>query len=331
MRRWSVAGTLLAAAVVGAVVGGPRPSSDTTTVVPDVPSDPARLSAWIASREAAVPALRPGAAAGIVWARPGAPARTPLSVVYLHGFSATRAETAPLMDSVAARLGANLFYARLTGHGRDGAAMGEATVADWAQDARNALAVGRALGERVVLAGTSTGGTLALWAAAEAPERDALAALVLISANLGPADRRTTILTWPWGGAVARMVNGPEHSFEPANEAQALGWTTRYPIEATLPMMALVKTVRRESLLERIEAPTLSLYSPTDQVVDIEALQTRGRDIGGTPYRLIPVGGVEDPSGHILAGEIMSPGTLERVAGHVVGFVREVTASAPGG
>jgi pimeloyl-ACP methyl ester carboxylesterase len=318
------------AVVVAALALGPRPSADTTTVDPQVPTDPAALSAWIARREAGAAKLRPDAAAGIVWARPGAPARTPLSIVYLHGFSATRAETAPLMDSVAARLGANLHYARLTGHGRDGAAMAEATVADWAQDARDALAVGRALGERVVLAGTSTGATLALWAAAEAPERNALATLILISANLGPADPRSEILTWPWGGAMARLINGPEHSFAPANEAQARGWTTRYPTEALLPMMALVKLVRRESLLERIEAPTLSLYSPADQVVDTEAILARGRHIGGSPYRLIEVHGVEDPSGHILAGAIMSPGTLNEVARLIVSFVGEVAGEQAG-
>jgi hypothetical protein len=95
-------------------------------------------------------------------------------------------------------------------------------------------------------------------------------------------------------------------------------------------MMALVKLVRRESLLERIEAPTLSLYSPVDQVVDTEEILTRGRDIGGSPYRLIPVRGVEDPSGHILAGEIMSPGTLPTVARQIVHFVREVAGPAQG-
>jgi len=327
MRRFGPILALVAAAMAGVVLLGPRPSTDTTTVTPRVPDDPARLSAWLAQREASTPNLRPAAAAGVVWARPGAPARTALSVVYLHGFSATRAETAPLMDSVAAALGANLYYARLTGHGRDGAAMAEATVASWAQDARDALAVGRAIGERVVLVGTSTGATLALWAAAEAPEREALAALVLLSVNLGPADPLATLLTWPWGGVVARRVSGPEYSFEPANEAQERGWTSRYPTEALLPMMALVKLVRRESLLERIEAPTLSLYSPTDQVVDTEAILTRGRDIGGTPYRLEPIRGVEDPSGHILAGSIMSPGTMDQVGGIIVDFVRRAAAT----
>ncbi|MDD4273595.1 MAG: hypothetical protein PHG14_07705 [Desulfobacter postgatei] len=38
--------------------------------------------------------------------------------VYIHGFSATRKETAPLSDLVAKTLNANLFYTRLSGHGR---------------------------------------------------------------------------------------------------------------------------------------------------------------------------------------------------------------------
>jgi hypothetical protein len=43
--------------------------------------------------------------------------RTEWVVVALHGFSATRQETAPLAEIVASRLGANLFEARLAGHG----------------------------------------------------------------------------------------------------------------------------------------------------------------------------------------------------------------------
>ncbi len=52
----------------------------------------AELDAWLAAKEAQVPALRPDAAKQIVWAgEPGA--RTPLSLVYVHGFSAAPPET----------------------------------------------------------------------------------------------------------------------------------------------------------------------------------------------------------------------------------------------
>ena len=64
------------------------------------------------------------------------------------------------MDIVAGAVDANLFYTRLQGHGRSGKAMGEATVEGWINDLAEAEAIGRRIGERMVLVGTSTGGTL---------------------------------------------------------------------------------------------------------------------------------------------------------------------------
>lgn len=85
----------------------------------------AALDGWLAEREAEVPELRPDAAKTIVWA--GAPGqKTALSVVYVHGFSAAAPELRPVPDQFAAGLGANLFFTRLSGHGRDGAAMARA-------------------------------------------------------------------------------------------------------------------------------------------------------------------------------------------------------------
>ncbi len=57
----------------------------------------------------------------------------------------------PVISHLGADLGANVFFTRLAGHGRDGAAMAEATVEDWLADAVEALAVGARLGDRVVL------------------------------------------------------------------------------------------------------------------------------------------------------------------------------------
>ena len=55
----------------------------------------------------------------------------------------------PLPDKVAAALGANLFYTRLTGHGQDGAAMAEGSVNAWINDYAEAMAIGRAIGGKV--------------------------------------------------------------------------------------------------------------------------------------------------------------------------------------
>ena len=87
--------------------------------------------------------------------------KAPLSIVYLHGFSASSEEIRPVPDDVAAALGANLVHTRFKGHGRDGDAMAEGSVPTWMADAVEALAVARRVGKKVMIMSTSTGGTLA--------------------------------------------------------------------------------------------------------------------------------------------------------------------------
>lgn len=279
----------------------------------------AALDDWLAAEEARYGDITPGTERAIIWADPATKARTPLALVYLHGFSATRVETAPLADDVAAALGANLYYARLTGHGRPGAALGEVTVADWLADGLEALTIGQRLGERVVVIGTSTGGTLAAWLAARPEARDAITALVLISPNFGPRDGRSRMLTWPWGRQLAEAILGPERSWEPANEAQGRFWTTRYPTVALLPMMALVELA--ESLPpDSITAPTLVIWSPHDQVLDTAAITTW---IKAAPGRRALVVDDAIPHGdHVLAGDVLAPARTARLAAAIVDFVR---------
>ena len=306
--------------VAGVVLLGPR-ARVRGEVEPVEPGPD--VVAWLAGREATVPGIRPGDGKEVVWATPEAPSRTPLSVVYLHGFSADRHEISPVMEEVTEALGANLFFTRLRGHGRDGAAMAEARAEDWLQDTEEALAVGSRLGERVVLVGTSTGGTLAVWAAAQPRWRERLAAVVLISPNFGPRDGTAEILLWPWGGLLARAVVGAERCFEPLNGEQERHWTTCYPTRALLPMMALVDHVR-ELDPEEVRSPLLVLYSPRDQVVDAQATEAIVAAFASPVKRVEGFTGSEDPSHHVLAGTIISPGTTGAATLRILDFVRGV-------
>lgn len=306
-------------------VRDPGPLGDAATF--GVPTDPASLASWLEAREAAVGDIRPGAAKSIVWADPSGPAPTARVVVYLHGFSATRQEVRPLPDSVAAALGANLHYTRLAGHGRPGEAMGTVSAADWMADVAEAFAVAERLGGRVVLMGTSTGASLALWAATRPEWRERLDALVLISPNLGPRDARARMLLWPWGGALLRLVQGRERVWEPANADQALHWTTRYPSRALLPMMALVAHVE-DLPLEDVRAPTWMAYSAHDQVIAPEAALAAFERLGSERKTTVLVRDSDDAAQHVLAGDILSPSTTARLTDEIVAFVE---GSAPAG
>lgn len=306
------------ALVLAVFLLGPRVPVDEAVEPVSVEGDP---EAWLARAEAAVPGVRPGDEAGVVWADPGTRARTPLAVVYLHGFSADRHELDPVPARVAAALGANLHYVRLTGHGRDGPALAEATVHDWLQDAVEAVAVGAALGDRVILMGTSTGAALAIWAAARPELEPSLAALVLVSPNFLPADHDSRLLLFPWGGLIARAVLGPERCFQPFNEEQARHWTTCYPVAALLPMMGLVERVRTLDL-EEVRTPTLVLYSREDRVVDHRETERHFALLGARPKRLVAVEG-GGPARHLLAGDIMAPDNNQRLTELVLDFLSE--------
>jgi len=314
---------VLGLVLTAAALLGPRARMDPFPGFPEIGGD---VDAHLRTSEAAVPDLRPGDGKRIVWADSLTRSRTPLALVYLHGFAADPHEVEPLATDLGRALDANVYFARLAGHGRAPAAMGEIEVADWLADIAEAMAIGRRIGERVVLIGTSTGGTLATWAAARPDFQEGLAALVLLSPNFHPRDRRSRMLLWPWGGLLARLVEGSERCFETQGPAHARHWTECHPTRALLPMMALAEEVRTSDL-SRVEVPTMIVYVPADEVVDAEETRRAYDRIGSSRKRLLAVPETEDPDAHVPAGDILSPGTTELVREEILGFLDAIPGS----
>lgn len=275
------------------------------------------LDAYLAQSEGQVPKLRAGAQKRIVWAR-GAGVKTPLSIVYLHGFSATSREISPVPEQLAAALGANLYLARLTGHGQDGAAMATASVAAWMSDASEAMAIGRAIGQRVIVIGTSTGATLAHLAAFDENMRAQVAGLVYVSPNFGVRSVAGKILDMPFADVWGPWVAGANRSFTPINAEHAAAWTTSYPTKALFPMAELVRLAKSTNPAAQ-DIPLLALYSVADQVVSPEATAHVLADWGGPiQIELREMTPSDDPYAHVIAGNILSPaqtaGTLALIA-----------------
>ncbi|MFT5144015.1 MAG: esterase/lipase [Rhodothermales bacterium] len=307
------------AAVGGALALGPRVRVKEELSMPVLPSD---LDAYLAGAESQHPHIIPETEKKIIWAAEVG-AQTPLSVVYLHGFTATRQETAPLSDIVAKELGANLFYTRLAGHGLPGKELGKARVEHWLCDTMEALAIGERLGERVVVIGMSTGGTLAAWAACRNVLGDKLAGIVLLSPNFGPANRLADILLFPWGSHIADTIMGIEQQWKPYNDRHGQYWTSRFPTRALLPMMALVRHVRNMPL-ENITAPVLMGYSREDTVVDVEKSLGTVMRFGSKLKKLLDLGDINDRNDHVLAGDILAPHKTEALAARIVSFAGSV-------
>jgi alpha-beta hydrolase superfamily lysophospholipase len=310
----------VAVVVVAAYLLGPRNQlgSATPTPRPLPPSNITQLDNWVQTSESAFPDIRPNNAKKIVWYG-GKKKKTSWSVVYIHGFSASHLETAPLTDLVAKNLGANAFHTRLTGHGRTGAAMAEATPQDWMADAVEAIKIGQTLGDKVLVISCSTGSTLATWFGTT-PEAKQVAAHVFLSPNFGPKDKNAEITNAPWGKQIVSMILGPTRSWEPDNEGIANAWTTSYPTQSVFPMMALVKGVR-DSDLSRFDTPLLLMYSEKDTVVDPEEIKSAFQRFGSGIKQLEAVTS-EDNGQHLLVGDLRSPGTTAQTVDRVVQWVR---------
>lgn len=309
-----------------------------SAITPELPAD---LDAYIDAREARAAArypLVPGTEKRIRWQVPGE--QTEFVVVYLHGFSASRQEIAPVTERVADALGANLFETRLAGHGRAEGVLQEVTAEHWLDDAAEALAIGTQLGERIVLIGTSTGATLAL-AMQGHPLMHNVDTMILMSPNFGVDDPAGDWLTRPAGPLLARVLLGETRSWEPRNEEQARYWSTSYPTRAIVEVMRLVDLANSRLPLQ-LDQPLLVLLSPNDGVVSPRLMREALARIGAPRMHVQQYDEVGDLKNHVLAGDILSPENTDAVVAAIVTFVqrepnqrranagdRTVPASAP--
>jgi len=325
-RWWSkllLALTLLAIVATVSFFAGPRNALGPNTAAsrPPPPADTALLDNWLQSGEATYSDIKPGNAKGITW-HSASHQRTPWAVVYVHGFSASRLETAPVTDMVANALGANAFHTRLTGHGRTGAAMAEATPQDWMADAVEAARIGQTLGERVLMISCSTGSTLASWLATS-PDGVRVAAHAFISPNFGPKDKRSELINGPWGKNIAMAVQGESRGWTPDTPQEDGAWTSRYPTRALFPMMALVKGVR-DSDLSTFQTPVLVLYSDQDQTVDPVETQSAFTRIGAPLKFMERVSYSKSKGQHVLAGAIKDPDAVTPMVESIVKWTQSL-------
>ena len=273
-----------------------------------VPSEIDALEPWLTKQESLVDHLRPGVEKEIVWHTSGHE-KTPWSVVYIHGFSASKLETAPLSTELSKALKANAFLTRLTGHGQAPVDLGKASVQDWMADINEAIEIGHILGDKVLVVSCSTGSTLATWYGLSSNAQKAYAH-VFISPNFGPKDKRAEMINWPWGQQIAYAVQGESRGEVSIDPRHNLGWTTVYPTKALFPMMALTQRVR-DSDLTQFKQPTLVFYSEKDQVVDPSLIKKAFTAMPNGANLLFRVDDSESSNQHVLAGDIYAPQSVK--------------------
>ena len=275
--------------------------------MPVVPSAPDDLEKYVASQELKH-SVRPGCEAQIVW-NDSTKRKTPYAVVYLHGFSATQMEGDPTHRRFAKEFGCNMFLARLADHGIDTTEALLYYTPDrvWAS-AKEALAIGKQLGEKVIVMSTSTGGTLALKLAAEYP--DDVDALINLSPNIALKHPAAFIANNPWGLQIARLIVGGKYNMSDSNEEESKYWTKKYRLEAVSQMEELLETTMSKELFQRIKQPSLTIYyykseEEQDPQVRVSAMLEMNEQLA-TPNDLKVVANVPTAGAHPLGSSLAS-------------------------
>lgn len=281
----------------------PRPISE-SSVIEFKDYNLYTLDSVIKSSEAKFP-VRSENEAEIVWAD-SAGRRTEYSIVYLHGFSASKREGDPVHRELARELGANLYLARLYDHGIDEEEpMLDLTADKLIATAKEAVSIGKALGEKLIVVGTSTGGTLGLLLAAENPEIDAL---VLYSPNIRVYNPMAGILNDPWGLQIAHLVNGSDYHEWVIEEERANFWINRYRYEALTELQQLLEEKMNSETFKKVNQPVFVGYyykseDEQDKTVSVEAILEMYDNLGSAQKlkKAFP-----DAGAHVIASDLTS-------------------------
>jgi esterase/lipase len=252
--------------------------------------------------------IKPNNEAKIIWADSGHQ-QTEFAIVYLHGFSASQMEGSPVHENIAKAFHCNLYLARLAEHGIDTTDdLMNLTPENYWESAKQAYAIGKKLGKKVILMSTSTGGTLSLQLAAAFPE---IAGLIMYSPNIEINNPAAPLLNNPWGLQIARLVRGGEFAnIQFKNSEYPKYWNTHYRLESTVALQNLLEATMTKAQFAKVNQPSLVLYyykdeANQDNVVKVSAIKKMFSEIG-TPDSLKKAVAIPNAGSHVIASPIVS-------------------------
>lgn len=287
---------------------GPKPDSyELNGQLPEVSTNLSVLEQEINQKEANVEGLKANNQARIVWFDSTRKEKTPYSIVYLHGFGASQAEGDPIHFTLAKKYGCNLYLSRLKDHGIDTEdAFEDINAENYLASAKEAVAIGKTLGDTVIIMATSMGGSLGLYIASENPD---IKSVIAYSPIVDTADGLLFLVRGPWGMQLTKMVQG-DPAIEEREGIDKQYWSRVYHPEAFMALSVLVGNMMTPNTFHNITCPVFIGYyfkseEEQDDVVSVPKILEMYDELG-TPDDLKRKVAFPNAGNHVIGSYIRS-------------------------
>ncbi len=325
LKKVAILVLILLAALATLYFAGPKPKFkpvDFQTSI--IPEDLSHMDSLVKAGESLVKDLKPNNEARIVWAN-DSKEKTPISVVYLHGFSASQMEGNPVHVDFAKRYGCNLYLPRLAEHGRlDTNAFKDLTPEALFESAQQALEIGKKIGNKVILMSCSTGSTLSIMLAKDNPD---IMAYIMFSPNIDIKDPLSYLITEQWGSEITSLVKGSDYNhIDYTPEAQKY-WDAIYHFNGVIVTKRLIKDYMNPANFANVKAPLYMAYyykneEEQDDVVSVPRMLEFYEQVG-TPANMRRKVAYDDIGRHVICSDVMTD-KIPKVEADVFKFAEEV-------
>jgi len=315
-----------------AVMVGPRKSKPVLNKeLPVITLTSSQVGQYVNSKEAAVPNIRPGNASQVVYVNDATREQTDYCLLYLHGFSASPEEGNPSHVNLGKTFGMNTYIPRLAEHGLiTPDPLLNMTPDNLWNTAKESLVLAKALGKKVILMGTSTGGTLALQMAADYPND--VVAIILYSPNVKMANKASWLLARPFGLQIGRMVMGGKYRVLEKDPKTDPYWYNMYRVEATVYLQQLVEKTMKAKVFKKITQPVFVGYyfkdkEHQDGTVSVPAILWMYENLGTSPGKKVAVA-FPDAGAHVIGCDLTNPNWM-KVYTATADFLTKIVGLSP--
>ena len=311
MKKFLTTILILTSILLFAYLSGPKfPKPELDGTLPSIRLKTNEVESFIKSKESKLK-IKPDNQSRIIWANDSLKTKKSYCLLYLHGFSASWYEGNPVHMDFAHRYGMNLYIPLLASHGIETTeALIDMTPDRLYESAKEALVVTQALGEKVILMSTSTGGTLCLKLAADFPEL--MEGLILLSPNVAINNSAAFLLSKPWGLQIARNVYKSNYRItnNDFTSEDCRYWNCKYRLEAVVYLQQLVESTMKKEIFAKINKPVFLGYyykdeENQDKVVKVDAMLKMFDELG-TPENLKQKVAFPEAGDHPIGSKLFS-------------------------